>query len=66
MKSSALAHSVSEACSIANAGRTALYEAIRSGELRAVEARKAHAHSRRRSAPMGGVAAVGHSETVER
>jgi excisionase family DNA binding protein len=37
MKSSALAHSVPEACSIACAGRTALYEAIRSGALRAVK-----------------------------
>jgi excisionase family DNA binding protein len=32
-----LAHSVPEACSIACAGRTALYEAIRSGALRAVK-----------------------------
>jgi excisionase family DNA binding protein len=32
-----LAHSVSEACAIACAGRTALYEAIRSGALRAVK-----------------------------
>jgi excisionase family DNA binding protein len=32
-----LAHSVPEACSIAGAGRTALYEAIRSGALRAVK-----------------------------
>lgn len=37
MKNSALAHSVPEACSIACAGRTALYEAIRSGALRAVK-----------------------------
>jgi len=37
MKSSALAHSVPEARSIACAGRTALYEAIRSGALRAVK-----------------------------
>ena len=33
----ALAHSVSEACSIARTGRTSLYEAIRSGALRAVK-----------------------------
>ena len=32
-----LAHSIPEACSIACAGRTALYEAIRSGALRAVK-----------------------------
>jgi excisionase family DNA binding protein len=32
-----LAHSIPEACSITSAGRTALYEAIRSGELRAVK-----------------------------
>jgi excisionase family DNA binding protein len=32
-----LAHSVPEACSIACAGRTALYQAIRSGALRAVK-----------------------------
>jgi excisionase family DNA binding protein len=33
----ALAHSVSEACSIARTGRTSLYEAIRTGALRAVK-----------------------------
>lgn len=32
-----LAHSIAEACSSAKAGRTALYEAIRSGSLRAVK-----------------------------
>ena len=34
---SALAHSVPEACSITHTGRTSLYEAIRSGSLRAVK-----------------------------
>jgi hypothetical protein len=33
----AIVHSIPEACSIACAGRTALYEAIRSGALRAVK-----------------------------
>jgi excisionase family DNA binding protein len=37
MSATALAHSVSEACSIARAGRTSLYEAIRTGALRAVK-----------------------------
>jgi len=32
-----LAFTVSEACAAARAGRTVLYEAIRSGELRAVK-----------------------------
>jgi excisionase family DNA binding protein len=32
-----LAYSIAEACSVARAGRTALYEAIRSGALRAVK-----------------------------
>jgi len=32
-----LALSIAEACSVARAGRTALYEAIRSGSLRAVK-----------------------------
>ena len=32
-----LVFSIAEACAAARAGRTALYEAIRSGELRAVK-----------------------------
>jgi hypothetical protein len=35
--STPLAHSIPEACSLACTGRTALYEAIRSGALRAVK-----------------------------
>ena len=34
---SAIAHSVPEACLITHTGRTSLYEAIRSGALRAVK-----------------------------
>jgi excisionase family DNA binding protein len=34
---SSLAYSVAEACEVGNTGRTALYEAIRTGELRAVK-----------------------------
>jgi hypothetical protein len=45
MNHSVLAHSVPEACSITHTGRTSLYEAIRSGALRAVK-RAAHVDTR--------------------
>jgi excisionase family DNA binding protein len=34
---SQLAYTITETCSVARAGRTVVYEAIRSGELRAVK-----------------------------
>jgi excisionase family DNA binding protein len=34
---SPLAYSIAEACAAARAGRTAIYQAIRTGELRAVK-----------------------------
>jgi excisionase family DNA binding protein len=37
METSTLAYSVPEACSLACAGRTSIYEAIQSGALRAVK-----------------------------
>jgi excisionase family DNA binding protein len=37
MQHSVIAHSIPDACAIACTGRTALYEAIRSGALRAVK-----------------------------
>ena len=37
MEQSRIAHSISEACSLARIGRTSLYKAIRSGALRAVK-----------------------------
>jgi excisionase family DNA binding protein len=37
MSNPVLAHSIPDACSIARTGRTSLYEAIRSGALRAVK-----------------------------
>jgi excisionase family DNA binding protein len=37
MQSIILVHTIPEACLLARAGRTAVYEAIQSGELRAVK-----------------------------
>jgi len=37
MSAEHLAYNISEACQVTRAGRTAVYEAIRSGELRAVK-----------------------------
>jgi excisionase family DNA binding protein len=35
--STSLAHSISEACSISNTGRTSIYEEIKQGNLRAIK-----------------------------
>jgi excisionase family DNA binding protein len=37
MSTTPLAHSIAEACTLARAGRTSIYEAINSGALRAVK-----------------------------